>query len=201
MSMSGPGHEPKPAAAPGRRVPGKRYPPLPAAEFRRRAALTPDPDAPVAALFEALDRDDTAAAAELLARGANINAPDPRTPLYDGQTVLISAANRGTTGLLRWLLACGADVNARSASGWTALMRACNNSDTEAARTRTRRRSSARGRAGIWDDTAEIEVAIEALVTWASEQQRQPSDVRSVLVFNPANKGAGPDTEFAVALR
>jgi hypothetical protein len=25
--------------------------------------------------------------------------------------------------------------------------------------------------------------------------------VRSVLVFNPANPGAGPDTEFAVSLR
>ena len=44
-------------------------------------------------------------------------------------------------------------------------------------------------------------VAIESLVAWASEQQRQPSDVRMVLVFNPANQGAGPDTEFAVALR
>ena len=43
--------------------------------------------------------------------------------------------------------------------------------------------------------------AIESLVAWASEQQRQPSDVRMVLVFNPANQGAGPDTEFALALR
>jgi hypothetical protein len=35
-----------------------------------------------------------------------------------------------------------------------------------------------------------------------SEQQRQPSGgVRMVLVFNPANQGAGPDCEFAVALR
>jgi hypothetical protein len=46
-----------------------------------------------------------------------------------------------------------------------------------------------------------IEVASDALIAWASEQQRQPSSVRSVLVFNPANQGAGPDTEFAVALR
>ena len=57
------------------------------------------------------------------------------------------------------------------------------------------------GRPGIWSDGAKAEVAIESLVAWASEHQRQPSDVRMVLVFNPANQGAGPDTEFAVALR
>ena len=49
---------------------------------------------------------------------------------------------------------------------------------------------------------AEAEIAIEAMFAWASEQHRQPSGgVRSVLVFNPANPGAGPDSEFAVALR
>jgi hypothetical protein len=33
-------------------------------------------------------------------------------------------------------------------------------------------------------------------------QQRQPSGgVRMLLVFSPANQEAGPDTEFAVALR
>ena len=48
----------------------------------------------------------------------------------------------------------------------------------------------------------QAEIAIEALFAWTSEQHRQPSGgVRSVLVFNPANPGAGPDTEFAVALR
>ena len=58
------------------------------------------------------------------------------------------------------------------------------------------------GKPGVWDNGTEIEVAIEALIAWASEQQRQPSGgVRSVLVFNPANQGAGPDCEFAVALR
>ena len=66
---------------------------------------------------------------------------------------------------------------------------------------RTRRRSSATGGPGYGGSGTGIEVAIEALVAWASEQQRQPSDVRSVLVFDPANLGAGPDTEFAVALR
>jgi uncharacterized protein len=103
-------------------------------ELRRRASLQPNPDAPGAALFEAVESDDLAAAADLLARGADINAPDPRHPFYDGQTVLIIAANRRQAGLLSWLLARGADVNARSASGWTALLRACNAGHTEAAR-------------------------------------------------------------------
>jgi hypothetical protein len=58
------------------------------------------------------------------------------------------------------------------------------------------------GRPGVWDSGAEAEVAIEALISWASEQHRQPSGgVRSVLVFKPENAGAGPDCEFAVALR
>jgi DNA-binding transcriptional MerR regulator len=58
------------------------------------------------------------------------------------------------------------------------------------------------GRPGIWSNGAEAEVAIESLIAWAAEQQRQPSDgVRMVLIFNPANQGAGPDCEFAVALR
>jgi hypothetical protein len=48
----------------------------------------------------------------------------------------------------------------------------------------------------------QVEIAIEALSAWTSEQHRQPSGgVRSGLVFNPANQGAGPDTEFAVSLR
>ena len=49
---------------------------------------------------------------------------------------------------------------------------------------------------------AEAEIAIEALFAWTSEQHRQPSGgVRSVLVFNPAKPGTGPETEFAVPLR
>ncbi|HEY3954376.1 MAG TPA: hypothetical protein VGM53_13445 [Streptosporangiaceae bacterium] len=58
------------------------------------------------------------------------------------------------------------------------------------------------GRPGIWDSETEAEVAIDALVSWASAEQRQPAGgMRMVLVFNPANAGAGPDCEFAVALR
>jgi DNA-binding transcriptional MerR regulator len=58
------------------------------------------------------------------------------------------------------------------------------------------------GASGMGGGGAEAEIAIEAMFAWASEQHRQPSGgVRSVLVFNPANPGAGPDNEFAVALR
>jgi DNA-binding transcriptional MerR regulator len=58
------------------------------------------------------------------------------------------------------------------------------------------------GRPGIWDNEAEAEIAIETLITWASEQQRQPSDgLRMLLIFHPANQAAGPDTQFALALR
>jgi DNA-binding transcriptional MerR regulator len=58
------------------------------------------------------------------------------------------------------------------------------------------------GKPGIWDNEAEAEVAIESLVAWTSEQQRQPSGgVRMLLIFKPANQGAGPDCEFALALR
>jgi hypothetical protein len=55
---------------------------------------------------------------------------------------------------------------------------------------------------GMGGGGTQAELAIEALFAWASEQHREPSGgVRSVLVFNPANQGAGPDTEFAVPLR
>jgi hypothetical protein len=49
---------------------------------------------------------------------------------------------------------------------------------------------------------AQAEIAIEAMFAWAAEQDRQTAGgVRSLLIFNPANPAAGPDGEFAVALR
>ena len=55
---------------------------------------------------------------------------------------------------------------------------------------------------GMGGGGTQAEIAIEALFAWTSEQHRQPSGgVRSVLVFNPAKPGTGPDTEFAVPLR
>jgi DNA-binding transcriptional MerR regulator len=57
------------------------------------------------------------------------------------------------------------------------------------------------GKPGTWDSEAEAEVAIESLIAWTSEHQRQLSGgLRMLLIFNPANRGAGPDAEFAVAL-
>jgi DNA-binding transcriptional MerR regulator len=54
---------------------------------------------------------------------------------------------------------------------------------------------------GAWSSEAEAEAAIEALVTWASEQRREPSGgLRSLLIVDPANTAAGPDTEFALPL-
>ncbi|WP_331767017.1 ankyrin repeat domain-containing protein [Embleya sp. NBC_00896] len=96
-----------------------------------------DPRAPGGEAFHALERDDADGVRELrelLARGADIEAPDPRSRYFDGQTLLIAAAGRGRADLVRLLLALGADVDARSASGWTALMRACNGGDLECSR-------------------------------------------------------------------
>jgi hypothetical protein len=55
---------------------------------------------------------------------------------------------------------------------------------------------------GRWVSGTQVEIAVESLLSWATAQQRQPSGgVRSVLVFNAANQGGGPDSQFAVALR
>lgn len=48
--------------------------------------------------------------------------PDPRH-LHDGATPLIGAAEGGRVAMTSPLLKLGADVNARSASGWTAITR------------------------------------------------------------------------------
>jgi hypothetical protein len=58
------------------------------------------------------------------------------------------------------------------------------------------------GKPGQWGSGTQAEIAIEALATWVSEHQRQPSGgLRLVLVPNPANGKAGPDSEFALSLR
>ncbi|MGH3202825.1 MAG: MerR family transcriptional regulator [Streptosporangiaceae bacterium] len=54
---------------------------------------------------------------------------------------------------------------------------------------------------GQWGSGTEAELAIEALVAWTSAEQRQPSGgLRLLLIFNPANGAAGPDSEFALPL-
>jgi ankyrin repeat protein len=96
--------------------------------------LLPDPNAPGAAWFEAVGRNDVASVRKLLAQGVDVNAPDLRAPLFDGATALTVAAERGLAGMVQLLLSHGANVNARSATGWTALMRACNADQFECAR-------------------------------------------------------------------
>lgn len=55
---------------------------------------------------------------------------------------------------------------------------------------------------GPWASGTRAVLAIEALAAWASEHERRPSGgIRLVLVPNPADKGAGPDGEFALPLR
>jgi ankyrin repeat protein len=65
--------------------------------------------------------------------GCDPNVPDQRLGL-DGAPALHDAACSGDCELIALLLRAGADVNARSASGWTALMRACNGGKLAAAR-------------------------------------------------------------------
>jgi hypothetical protein len=52
----------------------------------------------------------------------------------DGWTPLIWASYRGHAGIVKALLAAGADVNATSNGGWTALIDACYNDHLESAR-------------------------------------------------------------------
>ncbi len=57
---------------------------------------------------------------------------------------------------------------------------------------------------GMWASDAHAELAMQTLLSWATEHHRQPlgsGAVRMVLVHNPANGNRGPDTQFAVALR
>lgn len=82
-------------------------------------------------LFEAIERRDLDMCGAALERGADVNAHDARSLLFDGDTPLHAAAD--SPPLLALLLENGADVNATSASGWTPLMRACNCGNTQSA--------------------------------------------------------------------
>ena len=74
--------------------------------------------APTRDLFALAKTDDTAAIAEKIAAGADLNARDEY-----GQTPLMYAASEGDSpAVLDTLLKAGADVNAQTDAGWTALM-------------------------------------------------------------------------------
>jgi ankyrin repeat protein len=101
--------------------------------------MSSDPNEPTvpsdaAVLFEAVSGGHRLLVQRLIDAGADVNAADPRSPLFDGATVLTIAAETGQVDLVTLLVRAGADVNARSASGWTALMRACNAGQAETAR-------------------------------------------------------------------
>jgi hypothetical protein len=84
-------------------------------------------------LFDAVSRDDRDLVSKLVAEGADVDGQDPRGPPFDGATPLSVAAEEGLLEMTRMLLQLGANANARSASGWTALMRACNADQLDAA--------------------------------------------------------------------
>jgi ankyrin repeat protein len=84
-------------------------------------------------LCDAVRAKDIARVSSLLDAGCDPNGPDLRFGL-DGAPALHDAANSGDCELIALLLRGGADVNARSASGWTALMRASNAGELAAAR-------------------------------------------------------------------
>jgi clan AA aspartic protease (TIGR02281 family) len=69
-----------------------------------------------------------ASLAELLARGAAIDARD-----NGGATALLVATERGDRAAVEALIAARADVNAQNGNGWTALMLAVSRGDAELA--------------------------------------------------------------------
>ena len=83
-------------------------------------------------LFDALEQADLARCRRALDAGADVDATDARSPTFDGGKPLHSAV--GFSEAVRLLLNRGADPNARSASNWTPLMRACNVGCLESAR-------------------------------------------------------------------
>ena len=90
-------------------------------------------DGKASALAAAVELGDLASVRRLVDAGHDVNQRDRRGVVpFDGETPLISAANRGSVPIIQLLLDLGADVNARSLTGWTALMRACNAGKLEA---------------------------------------------------------------------
>jgi hypothetical protein len=105
------------------------------AELRTPSLLVLRPYAmagPDMALFDAIQRNDASACLAAIEAGADVDAREARSPVFDYATPLLEAA--GSPELVRLLLARGADPNARSGSNWTALMRACNAGCLESAR-------------------------------------------------------------------
>jgi hypothetical protein len=106
-----------------------------AAELRTPSLLVLTPfemAPPERALFDAVQGNDLRGCVDALDAGASVDARDGRSPFCDFETPLMLAA--GSPEIVRLLLERGGDPNARSGTGWTPLMRACNASCTESAR-------------------------------------------------------------------
>lgn len=78
-------------------------------------------------IVQAVEKGDKAKVVELIKGGADIESREPKL----GATLLMVAADSGHLGLFRTLLNMGADVNATSHSGYTALAAAANNGRKE----------------------------------------------------------------------
>ena len=84
------------------------------------SAMAKESRAPSGLLFVAAENGRTEEAAELLKRGARVNARDK-----DGATALMHAAAKGHDGVVELLLSTRARVNMRSKMGATALDPGC----------------------------------------------------------------------------
>ncbi|MEL6111120.1 MAG: ankyrin repeat domain-containing protein [Planctomycetota bacterium] len=81
---------------------------------------------PVCELHRALTAGDKAAALQLLASGVDVSTKDPRPLLGDNQTALHYAVGFDDASLIDTIINSGADVNAQTTNGQTALWLACN---------------------------------------------------------------------------
>ncbi len=86
---------------------------------------TPPSDELTRSLFEAARTGNVQVAARALAGGADVRSRDTALGA-DAETPLVAAAGNGHDAVVTLLLSRGAEVDARTTSGWTALMRACN---------------------------------------------------------------------------
>ena len=73
-------------------------------------------------LIKAVVRGDENAVTDLLAKGANPSTTGGVTPVGASNTALMWAASEGYPAIARLLIDYGADINAKNAAGYTALM-------------------------------------------------------------------------------
>lgn len=84
-------------------------------------------------LFDAARAGNIEEATRAIAGGADVRSRDAALGA-DAETPLVAAASGGHDAVVALLLSRGAEVNARTTSGWTALMRACNGGHIQCAK-------------------------------------------------------------------